>query len=165
MICFRDTKYFILENGSVLNGVGGNYLKPFLNRSGYYRVEMTNNNKRCRHYVHRLVAECYVSNPLNKPFVNHKNGIKTDNSVDNLEWCTHEENMRHAVETGLMALGKVGGPKLKYSKEDCLNILHLYESGVKQKEISKIYGCCNSSICRIIKLVRGGDFRRMKNSL
>jgi len=66
-------------------------------RSGYPSVSI--NRKTYR--VHRLVAGTWLPNPENKPCVNHIDGNKKNNKVSNLEWCTHKENMKHAIETGL----------------------------------------------------------------
>lgn len=57
-------------------------------------------------YIHRLVAETFIDNPFNLPEVNHKNGNTLDNNVENLEWCTHAQNMRLASESGVLSIGQ-----------------------------------------------------------
>lgn len=77
-------------------------LKPILNKRGYYKVELSKNGKQKRYFIHRLVAINFIDNPYNKEQVNHKDGCKTNNCVDNLEWCTNLENQRHAIKNGLV---------------------------------------------------------------
>ena len=94
-------RYFISSNGQIKNKYG-KILKPWI-RNGYYTIGLMINKKRTNYYVHRLVAEYFLSNPdQQRDFVNHLDGDKLNNNVSNLEWCTRQENAQHAYETGLL---------------------------------------------------------------
>lgn len=75
-------------------------MKPRLTKTGYARVYMREDStgKRKDRYIHRLVAEYYLDNPENKSYVNHKNCIRDDNRVENLEWCTAKENTDYTMK-------------------------------------------------------------------
>ena len=74
---------------------------PIICCSGYAKVNTCKNNDQKQISIHRLVAEAFIPNPENKPCVNHIDGNKLNNHVDNLEWCTQKENVQHAIEHGL----------------------------------------------------------------
>jgi hypothetical protein len=79
----------------------GNILKAKKQKNGYYHVVLCKNGKKKDFYIHRLVAEAFIPNPDKKPHVNHLNGIKTDNRIENLEWVTPSENAIHACNMGV----------------------------------------------------------------
>ncbi len=84
----------------------GKFLKPGLNKKGYSYVILCKNSKKKTFKPHRLVARHYILNPLNDPEVNHKDGVKTNNHKDNLEWCTDQGNKNHAMKNGLYIFKK-----------------------------------------------------------
>jgi hypothetical protein len=88
------------KNGRFLSAKG-KVIKPCLTDRGYLKVFLVKDGVRTAKRVNRLVAEVFVPNVYNKPEVNHKNGNKTDNRAENLEWCTRQENVKHAYDTGL----------------------------------------------------------------
>ena len=95
-ITFAPT-YFISNLGNVKNGKDA-ILKQTTTKKGYNRISIGNPRK--TYIVHRLVALMFIENELNKSQVNHINGIKNDNRVENLEWMTNQENTIHAWENG-----------------------------------------------------------------
>lgn len=93
-------KKWILGMGGAMSH-NGKILKKSIHKSGYITYGLRKDGKHHKIYGHRLVAESFLINSGNKKEVNHKNGIKTDNRVENLEWVTSKENARHAQKTGL----------------------------------------------------------------
>lgn len=109
------------------------------NKEGYKRAIVWINGKGRNIPAHRAVAIAFIPNPLNKPQVNHINGIKHDNRVENLEWCTNAENIAHAVNTGLNRKGEqINFSKL--TKDKVLKIREMAKQGIKIKEIVKEIG-------------------------
>ena len=92
----KDSYNLVSINGNVITlGERPGYLKGVISNWGYIRVGIRRYGNRKQERVHRLVMQAFTSNPLNKPQVNHINSIKTDNRVENLEWCTNQENSDH----------------------------------------------------------------------
>ena len=147
--CASLSGYEVSSVGRVRNGVApkaihynGRYLVVIAYFGGVRNVRK----------VHRLVAGAFIPNPYNKQDVNHKNGIKTDNRVENLEWATRQENIRHAVATGLAkpAFGE-NHWSAKLRLEQVKEILDLFNGGWSMKELAERYRVSKETIRHIVR--------------
>lgn len=119
------------------------------NWRGYLSVTLDTGVKRQPLLVHRLVAQAFIPNPENKPEVNHINGDKTDNRVENLEWVTHSENMRHAYVTGLKKNAQgVASVRSKFTEEQVLYIRN-NPDGMNIIQLSKMFSVNPQTISNI----------------
>jgi hypothetical protein len=121
-----------------------------IDKYGYVKRVLSKNGRNNYFTEHRLVALAFIDNPLNKKTVNHKNGIKTDNTVENLEWCTNKENTEHAIENGLKDQKGIKHHKCKLTEEQVLEIRKIGFSQTRTS-LSKKYGVSRITILRIIE--------------
>lgn len=127
--------------------VKGRIFKASPNEDGYPFVQLCNKRKIVGKPVHRLVAEAFIANPYNLPEVNHKDGDKTNNHVDNLEWCTHQGNEDHAVATGL----KVRGLKHHNGRLTKAQVRTIRQSNYGPTRLGRKYGMTPQAIILIRK--------------
>jgi hypothetical protein len=138
----------ILQNGMRKKGM---IINPHI-RSNYVYIGLYDrvSKKNKSQIVHRIVAQTFITNPLNKEQVNHINGIKTDNRVENLEWVTQQENMRHAFKTGLINNSGESSGRAKLTNKQVFAIRKMASNGIKQCEIAIKFGVHTNTICGIV---------------
>ena len=138
---FGRVKSLLLKNERIL--------RPRINGNGYLRVALRKNDIAKDFFIHRLVAFSFLENMEEKEFINHIDGNKKNNTVENLEWCNRSENIQHAIKNGLM--DNIFGEKNKNSKitkEQALKIKYGHH-GISNTELASIYKINQSKISEI----------------
>jgi DNA-binding transcriptional regulator YiaG len=124
-------------------------LKPKHTR-GYLFVGLCKNKKVTAKRIHRIVAEAFIPNPQNKPTVNHKKGIKTDNRVTEIEWNTILENNIHAYTSGLKKPKKSVDCNFSKLSENEIKQIKKNENNLNQRELGELYNVSQSNISNIL---------------
>ena len=144
--------YLVSNKGEVINEKTSHILKPFMGTGGYLYVTLSKDGKGHPKRLHRLVAEAFCLRRTEATEVNHKNGDKTDNRANNLEWVTKSENMNHAYRNGLQKSTHKG----KVRSVVCLNDGKFFGTICEASEYygvskSQIYWCCRrkSNKCKL----------------
>lgn len=121
-------------------------LKGGYNSKGYHYINFMKGGVKIQRAVHRLVATVFVSNPDGKLEVNHKDGNKRNNRADNLEWCNHGENVKHAFDTGLMNPAILALKRSKLSLGQIEEAAKMRISGMSYDDIGKHFGCSGNCV-------------------
>lgn len=152
MVQFRNTGYFVKENGDIIGKT--KILKQIIKPDGYNSVCLYYDGKAKTFLTHRMVAECYIPNPDNKPQVNHKDGNKTNNKVENLEWVNSKENINHFINE-ISTRRFFEQPNSKLTLKESLEIYRCNKiDGIYQKQLAEKYGVHLETISRAIQNIK-----------
>lgn len=146
-----EGKYEVSDTGLIRNSKGG-LIGQYQNHNGYMMARLSNPRKEIR--VHRIVAESFIENKYGKPFVNHIDCVRSNNTVANLEWCSQWENLNHSQHLGRMQrdywIGK-RSPSATLTDETAEQIRVEYKKGgVSWESLAKKFGTNKRTVGRII---------------
>lgn len=147
-----ENLYEITDDGCVVSIRTGRVSRGYKSSKGYLLFDFRRRKGKCVP-VHRLVAEAFIPNPQNKPQVNHIDGDKTNNKVENLEWVTNGENQIHAFKNNLQK-GNFEHPNSKLTLEQVLYIKNNCIAGSKiygMQTLAKKFNVCSTTIKQIIQ--------------
>lgn len=139
-------------SGGVFRRYKEKILNQCVNSAGYKVVDLTKNGITSTKSMHRILATAFKPVPdMDKMVINHIDFNRQNNDLDNLEWCTQKYNVNHTKQNGRLntARGEKQG-RSKFNDSDVPNIVRLYNSGMKQIEIAKMYGVHKSTISEIV---------------
>ena len=130
----------------------GRVIKTHIDKdNGYERTTLPVDGRRKTAFIHRIVAKAFIPNPENKATVNHKNSIRSDNRVENLEWCTYKENTLHAKNKGRLKQPKgVNHVRAKLKESNIQEVYDLYKKGLSKSEIGRRFGISAGAVYHIV---------------
>ena len=146
---YLDSRYTICSNGTIL-GINGHPLKFAKNKRGYLFFNFWLNGKRKTHVVHRAILKSFIPEPKEYSVVNHKDGNKENNSLENLEWCTYSENTQHALKI----------LKRDFAKTTRKKVFITNNNGKDKKYFKSLSDCAKflnvstAQVCRVLKGLR-----------
>lgn len=160
---FENT-YQVSNLGNVKSKKTNKILSINKNKNGYCSICLFKNGKVVRKYIHRLVAQTFVLNPDNKTDVNHIDGIKSNNTIQNLQWVTKSENTKHAVKNNLIKYKSGENHHFsKLNKQKVTEIREKYNNlNISKEELSKEYNLNYATIWKIIENLSWKDNNYIK---
>jgi hypothetical protein len=158
---YQDTIYEVSNTGYVRNIVTNRILSPARTRQGYVRFTLWDKGKSRSVAVHRLIAETFLDNKENKPIVNHIDGNPSNNRLENLEWTTISENVRHAYETKLAKVGE-DCTVAKLTEEAVLEIIECLKNKQSIIDTAKQFGVSAAAVSNIW---HGRTWKHLKRDL
>lgn len=146
-----EGRYRVSSDGRIMNAHTGRILKAVVNSRGYQIVGLRKDRKNTTFTVHRLVMLAFDAERPDGMVINHLNGIKTDNRLGNLEYCTQHRNIRHSMELhGESPITGTRNPSAKLNPEKVREIRRLHQSGIPIKNLAKMFGIQYSTMRYVV---------------
>ena len=152
--------------GTLINHMEEKILVPNLNNNGYSCVKLCKNGKAKKEYIHRLVATAFIPNPENKPQINHKDEVKINNVVENLEWCSAQENVNYGTRTARAVQNRrsfklENNPRAK--AVFCVELNKTFDCAKRAEQELGIWGTSIIKVCKGKAKTTGGFHWRYAN--
>jgi hypothetical protein len=147
LIADTEGVYSVSTYGNVRNNTTNYVLKPFADNKGYlqFDIKFSNRSTGITVTAHRLVGRAFIPNPSNLPVINHIDGVKHNNRVENLEWTTFQLNNVHAVKMGLIASGE-DSYLHKLTEAEVVQIINLLKQGCRNIDLAKEFNVGHNTI-------------------